>query len=502
LELSSPSHSPAWWVHLPAELRIRDLDLTPASSLTGRWTEHWRRRPRAHTLADVDGTWLTAEELDDRTAVAAARLRAAGLAPGDRLALSAGTSARLVTAYIAALRAGLIVVPLNTAYTESEVTRIVRDAVPAAAAVDSDAHAAWIGAAASHSIPIVGPDLDGLPRRANDDEIDRAVLDDPALLVYTSGTTGQPKGALLTHGNLLASATAVNVAWRWRSEDALLLTLPLFHLHGLGVGINGSLCAGAAIVLRPRFDAGDVAEQARRGVSLFFGVPAMYERLASSGTAAALARLRLLVSGSAPLPSALADEIAEQAGQIPLERYGMTETVMLTSNPYEGARKPGTVGCALPGVRLRLGEGDEVEVTGPNVISGYFKRPAADGESFTADGWFRTGDIGAFDGDGYLRLVGRSKDLIITGGYNVHPREVEEALGTHPDVVEVAVVGRPSDKWGEEVTAVVVARRRIAPEELRAHAGVQLAPYKLPKNVEFTDELPRNALGKVIRSRL
>jgi malonyl-CoA/methylmalonyl-CoA synthetase len=194
--------------------------------------------------------------------------------------------------------------------------------------------------------------------------------------------------------------------------------------------------------------------------------------------------------------------VAEAAGQLPLERYGMTETVMLTSNPYDGPRKPGTVGFPFPGVELRLAAAGEVEVRGPNVIAGYYQRPDANAEAFTDDGWFRTGDLGELDDDGYLRLVGRSKDLIITGGFNVHPREVEEALATHPDVLEVAVVGRASPTWGEQVTAVVVAERPIAIEDLRAHAAKSLAPYKVPKTIEFADELPRNALGKVLRSEL
>jgi malonyl-CoA/methylmalonyl-CoA synthetase len=228
----------------------------------------------------------------------------------------------------------------------------------------------------------------------------------------------------------------------------------------------------------------------------------MYQRLAAAGRLEAMKPLRLLVSGSAPLPAALAMEIGEATGQIPLERYGMTETVMLTSNPYDGERRPGTVGFPLPGVELRLAGNGEVEVRGPNLISGYYRNPEANADAFSPDGWFRTGDLGELDGDGYLRLVGRSKELIITGGYNVYPREVEETLQSHPDVVEVAVIGRPSEKWGEEVTAVVVATTAVDVEELRAHAASRLAPYKVPKRLEFIDALPRNALGKVVRGEL
>jgi malonyl-CoA/methylmalonyl-CoA synthetase len=446
---------------------------------------------------------MSAGELEEQTRAVALRLRRAGLEPGDRFVLSGATSSALVVAYVGALRAGLVVVPINRAYTEAEVTRIVRDARPAAAAVQDERLARWVADSAP-GVTLTRLELDlGAADAAGSAGIDGAGPDDPALLIFTSGTTGRSKGVPLTHGNLLASATAVNLAWRWEPDDRLLLALPLFHVHGLGVGLNGSLCAGAAVALAARFDAGEVAERCEEeGATLFFGVPSMYHRLAESGAAARLRALRLLVSGSAPLPAALAEELARATGQVPLERYGMTETVMLTSNPYDGPRKPGTVGLPLPGVSLRLSDAGEVQVRGPNVIDGYYERPDADAEAFTDDGWFRTGDIGEHDEDGYLRLIGRSKELIISGGYNVYPREVEEVLGQHPGVHEVAVVGRPSERWGEEVTAVVVASGSLAPEELREYAARQLAPYKVPKRVEFIDELPRNAMGKVVRGEL
>jgi malonyl-CoA/methylmalonyl-CoA synthetase len=516
----------AWAVHLPAGVRDVEGALLADAGLPARWLARWREQPSRPQLCDVDGTWLTAEELEQRTRAAALRLLGAGLVAGDRLLLCAPTSADVVIAYVAALRAGLVVVPVNPAYTNAEVARIVRDARPAAAAVDDERLAAWVRAAAERPIPVFPVELDltarlagGVPRFAGtargfagaaagaEAQLDRAVGADVALLVYTSGTTGRAKGAPLTHANLLSSATAVNLAWRWQADDALLLTLPLFHLHGLGVGLNGSLCAGAAVVLRPSFDAGDVAACCARDarpspISLFFGVPAMYQRLAASGRLAALARLRLLVSGSAPLQSALAEHVAELVGEMPLERYGMTETVMLTSNPYAGERRPGTVGLALPGVAVRVEDAGEVQVRGPNVIAGYYGDTHADREAFTADGWFRTGDLGELGADGYLTLVGRSKDLIITGGYNVHPQEVEEALEAHPAVREAAVIGRASELWGEELTAVVVAERALTARELREHAAGLLAPYKVPKTIEFAGELPRNPLGKLLRNEL
>jgi malonyl-CoA/methylmalonyl-CoA synthetase len=422
-----------------------------------------------------------------------------------------------VIAYLAALRAGLVLVPINPAYTRSEVQRIVADAAPSAALVEVREHAGWTASAVQDPIAIGGLDVDmatregggagggrraGEPAGALDAPLDAASLSDPAVMLYTSGTTGAPKGAPLSHGNLLASASAVALAWRWGPDDRLLLTLPLFHMHGLGVGVNGALAAGGQIVLRPGFEAADVTARCGAGVTMFFGVPAMYQRLAAAGSAGALAGLRLLVSGSAPLPPALAQAIAAATGQLPLERYGMTETVMLTSNPLDGPRKPGKVGVPFPGVELRLSAASEVEVCGPNVFAGYFRRPDADAEAFTADDWFRTGDLGELDDDGHLRLIGRSKELIITGGFNVHPREVEEALAEFPGVREVAVIGRPSDEWGEAVTAVVVADRELDPALLRAHAAQQLAPYKVPKAIEFVDVLPRNALGKLVRREL
>jgi malonyl-CoA/methylmalonyl-CoA synthetase len=311
----------------------------------------------------------------------------------------------------------------------------------------------------------------------------------------------------LTHGNLLSSATAVEQAWGWTPADHLLLTLPLFHVHGLGVGLNGALCCGASVELRPRFELQDVLTRCgspEHPISMFFGVPTMYTRLTESGRASELSKLRLLVSGSAPLPPAVASEIAAAAGQIPLERYGMTETIMLTTNPLGGERRPGTVGFPFPGVSVRLAGGEagsaEIQVRGPNVISSYYNRPDATAEAFTDDGWFRTGDLGEYDDAGYLKIIGRSKELIISGGFNVYPREVEERLLEFPGVSEVAVIGRPDAQWGEAVTAVVVGD--VDAEALRDFAAAALAPYKVPKTVEFVDALPRNALGKIVRSQI
>jgi malonyl-CoA/methylmalonyl-CoA synthetase len=310
---------------------------------------------------------------------------------------------------------------------------------------------------------------------------------------------------MLTHSNVLASCEALRLAWRWTETDRLVLALPLFHMHGLGVGLHGTLLCGASAVLLPRFDPDAVLDAAsEHDATLFFGVPTMYARLAPSARVAELARLRLCVSGSAPLPAALHDALGARAGIRVLERYGMTETVMNVSNPYDGERRAGTVGFALPGVEVCLAETtSEILLRGPNVFPGYWGREEATRDAFTADRWFRTGDIGARDPEGYLRIVGRAKELIISGGYNVYPREVEDVLLEHPSVAEVAVVGEPSDEWGEVVVAVVVpATATKDPDALLAFAAEQLAPYKRPRQVRYVGALPRNALGKVVRSEL
>jgi malonyl-CoA/methylmalonyl-CoA synthetase len=493
-----------WAAHLPAGVRAEDLDLTAKMSLPAAWVAGWASAPSAPVLFVRDRGWITAEELEQATRRVAGRLQAAGLEPGDRMLFSAESSLELVIAHVAALRSGVVVVPTNTAYREREVAHIVSDARPKAALVDDRDRASWVVAAAGAETLVVGPDVD-LPDR------EPAVLDTvpspgaPALIGYTSGTTGSPKGAVLTHANLLAGSESVRLAWRWAASDRLVLALPLFHVHGLCVGLHGTLLAGASAVLLPRFDVDGVLDAASgHEASLFFGVPTMYHRLAQSARVGELGRLRLCVSGSAPLPAELHRTLAERGSQQVLERYGMTETLMNVSNPYDGERRPGSVGFPLPGVELQLSNGGDGEILlrGPNVFAGYWQRQQATAESFT-DGWFRTGDLGSLDPDGYLRILGRSKELIISGGFNVYPREVEDVLLTHPAVAEVAVVGTPSDEWGEVVTAfVVVTGDQPEADALLAFAGEQLAPFKRPRLVHFVASLPRNALGKVVKREL
>jgi malonyl-CoA/methylmalonyl-CoA synthetase len=493
-------------VHLPPGVDPDRLDLLAAGSLPVAWRRLAEADPDRPALWAAGQGWVSRGELDAAGARVAGRLRRAGLAAGDRVLVSAATSVDLVVAYLGALRMGLVVVPVNTAYREREVAHIVGDAGPRAAVVDDPERGGWARRAGAGDLLVAGPEVD-LPD-GDPPPLDAAGPGDPALLCYTSGTTGAPKGAVLAHGNLLASAEALRLAWRWTPEDRLVLALPLFHIHGLGVGLHGTLLTGASAVLLPRFEVDAVLDAARdHRATLFFGVPTMYTRLAGSPRAGELGRLRLCVSGSAPLPPTVFERLAERAGQRVLERYGMTETIMNVSNPYDGERRPGTVGLPLPGVELRLAGGHEGEVLlrGPNVFGGYWHNPRATAEAFDPDGWFRTGDLGTFDERGYLRIEGRSKELIITGGYNVHPREVEELLLEHPGVAEAAVVGTPSQEWGEQVTAFVVPTDPGAPpdrDELLALAAGRLAGFKRPRAVHYVESLPRNALGKVLKHEL
>ena len=500
-----------WSEHLPPGVPADPALLTARGSLPAAWSalaDADPRRPAVH-----DDRWYTRGDLAARSAVVAGRLAAAGLRPGDRVLLSGPNRVDLVVAHLACLRSGLVVVPANGAYQRPEIEHLLADAEPVAALVDDPIWQGWVRELAPGTV-VCGTDValpDGPPPA-----LDAVAPADPAIIGYTSGTTGRPKGAVLSHANLLAGAEAVRLAWRWDDADRLVLCLPLFHMHGLGVGLHGTLLVGGSAVLQDGFRPDDVLDAVTaHDATLFFGVPTMYHRLAASERVGELARLRLCVAGSAPLAADLHERLEAAAGIRVLERYGMTETVMLVSNPYDGERRPGAVGIPLPGVELRLAGGvagevpggvpGEVEVRGPNVFSGYWRRPDATAEAFTADGWFRTGDLGELDPDGYVRLVGRAKELIISGGFNVYPREVEDVLARHPAVAEVAAIGLPSAEWGEEVTACLVLRPgAVAPtvEELRAFARADLSPFKLPRRVAVVEALPRNALGKVVRHEL
>ncbi len=494
---------PPWAAHLPAGSDPTGIDLLAGRSLVQVWARRWLDDPDRPILWDARSGWRTAAQLERSSRVVAGRLHRAGLRRGDRVLVSAAASTTLVEAYVGALRLGLVVVPLNTAYRQPEIAHVVLDASARAAVVDDRQRAGWIRQGARDAI-VVAPEVD-LPDGPTPD-LDASGPDDPALICYTSGTTGAAKGALLRHGNLLASAEALRLAWRWSETDRLVLALPLFHLHGLGVGLHGTLLAGASAILLPRFDVDAVLDAGRdHHASLFFGVPTMYSRLTASPRAGELSGLRLCVSGSAPLSPTVFERVAAASGQRVLERYGMTETLMNVSNPYNGERRPGTVGLPLPGVEVRLANHPEGEVLvkGPNVFSGYWRAESATSSVFDEDGWFHTGDVGEWDEAGYLRIVGRSRELIITGGYNVYPREVEDVLVSHPSVSEAAVVGTPSEEWGEIVTAYVVANHPLPDTaDLLELAAERLAPFKRPRLVRYVDALPRNAMGKVRRDQL
>lgn len=515
--------SAAWAAH---GLRGSADELTGDVTLVHAWRRHWAERPDDPVLIDAaSGAILDGAALEARTADAAQRFASAGLAPGDRVLMSCAPSTDLVVAHAGALRAGLTVVPVNTAFTRDELANVATAAQARLAVLDEpdrapqglriygvDLH----GPADDHGLgdgdgPADGHDSGGsVPIASVALDPDHLRADDPALLLFTSGTTGSPKGALLSHANVLASAQALRIAWAWQPSDRLALCLPLFHMHGLGVGVHGTLLAGASAVIVSKFSPDAVFDAvAEYGPTMLFGVPTMWIRLLESDRVAELRSLRCCVSGSAALAPEIWHGLAERAGQEVIERYGMTETVMLTSNPLRGARRPGTVGRPLPGVRVALrAPGDdgvgEIVVRGPNVFSGYLDRPEANAEAFTSDGWFRTGDLGRVDADGYVSIVGRSKDLIITGGYNVYPRDVEEVISALSIVAEVAVIGEPSPEWGETVTACIVARsgEPVDLDTLASAVAARLAGYQRPRRYVVVDELPRNALGKVMKATL
>jgi malonyl-CoA/methylmalonyl-CoA synthetase len=472
-------------------------------------------------------------------------LLASGIRPGDRVALFLETSPAFVVAYLGTQLARAIVVPVNTEYRQVELTHLLRDAgvrlcVTSRAGADilrqlslpdelttlvlaaqgGDRTAGGLGEAdlgASAPLPRQESFSDfiaaGAVSEGNHLELPRE--DDPAVIAYTSGTTGQAKGALLTHRNLVSNIGAVTSTWRWTESDRLLLTLPLFHAHGLMVGLHGTLFLGATAIVHRRFVAAEVLstlQDPAAGITLFFGVPTMYARLLAEAEAhpAPLRPLRLYVSGSAPLSPQVFFAFLDRFGQRILERYGMTETIMNMSNPYDGDRRPGTVGLPFQGQRARIvdlqsrrqlpvGETGEIEVAGPNVFAGYWQRPEATAEAFSSDGWFKTGDLGWCSADGYYTITGRARELIITGGYNVYPREVEDVLGAVPEVAEVAVLGLPDPDLGEQVAAVIVPKpgTSLDPSQLIAYCREHLAAYKKPRKVIFVDSLPRNALGKV-----
>ncbi|MFZ3005179.1 MAG: AMP-binding protein [Phenylobacterium sp.] len=433
-----------------------------------------------------DGAQITYGELADGAARLAALLILKGVVPGDRVAVQTEKTPQAVMLYLATLKAGAVFLPLNTAYTASEVDYFLTDAEPRVFVADAVA----LAAEAAGQTPLATT----VPRAD----------DDLAAIIYTSGTTGRSKGAMLTHGALHANATALHEAWGFTPQDVLLHALPIFHVHGLFVALHCAFLSSAPMVWLAKYeDAPVLAGLARSTVMM--GVPTFYTRLlANPGFShAAAAHMRLFICGSAPLLESTFAAFEARTGQAILERYGMSEAVIITTNPLDGERIAGSVGYPLPGVALRIGGGEAtgvIEIKGPSVFSGYWRMPDKTAQDFTADGWFMTGDVGRQDPDGRVWISGRAKDLIICGGYNVYPKEIELILDELPGVTESAVIGLPHPDFGEAVAAVVIGAGDEA--AMIATLRESLAAFKAPKRIFFVAELPRNAMGKVQKNLL
>jgi acyl-CoA synthetase (AMP-forming)/AMP-acid ligase II len=457
---------------------------------------------------------VTHAALDEASARVAAWL-ARRVRPGDRVLLAAGSSIGFVRCYLGALRAGAVVVLANPGYTAAELGHLAADSGAVLAFADTEPGRRLAGLGTGLQIA----DAAEVPADVRPATEVPAGPDDVALLAYTSGTTGKPKGVPLTHRQVTVSIRAAMAAWRWQADDALVHALPLYHQHGLG-GVHAALIAGGTVHIRSKFSA-DALVQTAAGTraSVLFAVPTIYQALADSPTALAggLRGLRLAVCGSAPLSPSLAGRLPAVLGRLPLVRYGTTESGLNVSNPVADPRGD-TIGVPLPGMLVRIGTGDgsadgladpgadgEIQLRGPHVFSGYWDDTADSRAAFTPDGWFRTGDIGTVDpATGHLVIRGRTKEMIISGGLNVYPREVEIALERHPSVAEAAVAGVPDERWGERVTAWVVVRdgHEFDDAALIAHTRTLLAAYKCPKRVFRLAALPRNQLGKIVRSAL
>ena len=480
----------------------------------------------ADTAAPLFYTW---RDLERGTAMLANLIDGLALPPASRIAVQTEKSVEALMLYLAVLRTGHVFLPLNTAYQASEIEYFIGNAEPAVL-VCAGKHFGWVSKiaflAGTKHVFTLNEDRSGtLLARASFQSSEHTpavrAADDLAAILYTSGTTGRSKGAMLTHGNLLSNAQVLHAAWGWQADDVLIHALPIFHVHGLFVASHGALLAGAKMMWFSRFDPRAAAARLPEA-TVFMGVPTLYVRLLGEAglTKQACAHMRLFVSGSAPLLIDTFNAWQQRTGHTILERYGMSETVMLTSNPYrpESARRGGTVGRPLPGVSVRvrddqggtLAAGDigGIEVRGPNVFKGYWRMPEKTREEFTWDElgqpWFKTGDVGKVDAEGYVTIVGRSKDLIISGGYNVYPAEIEGYVNDVPGVLESAVIGVPHPDFGEAVVAVVVGKPGAALQGSAVTAALktQIANFKVPKQVYVVDELPRNTMGKVQKSLL
>ncbi len=494
--------------------------MTSDGNLFGAIDAVARRDPSKPLLVLGNDTKLTYGDMLARTAQLANVLTAEGVRSGDRVAVQVEKSAEALFLYLACVRAGAVFLPLNTAYTERELDHFFSDAEPALIVCDPKrrdtvAERSSIGSAKLET-------LDSEGRGSFASKADEAsstfpavhrAPDDLASLIYTSGTTGRSKGAMLTHQAILSNALSLRKIWGFTETDVLLHMLPIYHVHGLFVASNTVMLAGGQMMFLPKFDAELACRLLPRATSMM-GVPTYYTRLLDcpAFTRDIAGPIRLFVSGSAPLLSETFRQFEEVTGHRILERYGMTETGMNTSNPLNGPRKPGTVGVPLPDVEIRVCdeqgnvvaqvEPGVVEVRGPNVFQGYWRLPQKTQEEFREDGFFITGDIGRIDGDGYLEIVGRAKDLIISGGLNIYPKEIETVIDGMPGVQESAVIGVPHPDFGEAVVAVIATQQDLDKETIKAALKTHLAGFKQPKAIEFVSELPKNAMGKVRKNVL
>ncbi|HEY1454393.1 MAG TPA: malonyl-CoA synthase [Roseiarcus sp.] len=481
-------------------------------------------QPEKLALETGDASALTYGELFARSAQAAHALIALGVRPGDRVAAQIDKSTDVIVVALACFRAGAVLLPLNTAYTLAELEYFLGDAEPALTLCRPE----LLGPIRTLALKLGLPGVESLGAKRDGtfadviaaappafETVNRA-CGDLAAILYTSGTTGRSKGAMLTHENLTSNALTLIDCWRFSAVDRLIHALPVFHTHGLFVAVNVALLAGATLVYMNRFDP-DAVIGAMPGATSLMGVPTFYTRLIDHPglTREACGNMRLFVSGSAPLLAETHNSWRERTGFAILERYGMTETNMITSNPYDGERRPGTVGFALPGVSVRIanpdggapveaGEVGIIEVKGPNVFAGYWRMPEKTAQEFRGDGFFVTGDLARVDRDGYIHIVGRAKDLVISGGFNVYPKEVESEIDAIEGVLESAVFGVAHADFGEGVTAAVVPRAGAALTEqaILTALGGRLAKFKAPKRVIIVESLPRNAMGKVQKATL
>ncbi len=470
-------------------------------------------------LERPDGAVVRYGDLDGLTGRWANALRGLGVRPGDRVAVQVEKSPENLLLYLATVRVGAVFLPLNTAYTLVELAYFIGDAEPALIVCDPavETGVGKLGKTATLDAKGQGSLADLAASAPEAFETVARGPEDLAAICYTSGTTGRSKGAMLTHGNLTANALTLVKLWEFTGADVLIHALPIYHVHGLFVATNVIMAAGASMIFRAKFDAAEVLNLMPRATALM-GVPTFYTRLLDQAglTPEATAGIRLFISGSAPLLAETHREFEARTGQVILERYGMTETGMNTSNPYDGARVAGTVGPPLPDVGLRIsdpetgaamtaGEIGMIEVRGPNVFAGYWRMPEKTATEFKPGGWFTTGDLGKIDEAGYVHIVGRGKDLIISGGLNVYPKEVEAEIDALPGVVESAVIGLAHPDLGEGVTAVIATggkRGELTEAAVLAALSERLARFKQPKRVLFVDDLPRNAMGKVQKALL